>query len=152
MSSPRPHANSRQIVQQEIENLSRQSDFISRLLPDVPRFTIIVSAAFPHTGDDIELEKEDAEEASPILESFTLYLRAVNVHTAIDSALAKVAETIRGDLHDGEEIEFTLSCAGAFEGHIMDQSLDYDYTKSGLYDPEAAIQDYEERELDTHTG
>ncbi|AHC30420.1 hypothetical protein CC53_gp003 [Rhizobium phage vB_RleS_L338C] len=152
MISPRPHANSRQIVQQEIDNLNRQSDLLNRLLPDVPRFTIVVSAAFPHDTDDIELEKEDAAEAPPILESFTLYLRCVNVHTAIDAALAKVAETIRSDMDDGEEIDFTLSCAGAFEGHILDLSVDYDYTKSGLYDEEAAIQDYEERELDTHTG
>lgn len=145
MSTPKPHANSRQIDAEGSAGLIQKTKILSRLLPNPPAFTVVVSVAFPHDSFDIE-EAEDDDEAANIQESFTFCVRAANVHTAIDMALATAADTIREDFGDGD---FSLMCCAAFAGHVEDLSSTYNYRKSGAFDEAEA---FEGSEVDTYTG
>lgn len=151
MSTPRPHATSRDVSTEDIAALTKQSSLISSLFPNTPRFTVVVAAAFPHDSEDVENEFESFDSTPPILESYTLCVRAVNVHTAIDMALTQTVNMIREDYGNTDDLDFTLSVVGAFEGHLQDFSTSYDYRRSGIHDVEAAAEDYD-MALDTYTG
>lgn len=142
MSTPRPHANSRQIDAEMTSDLMKKSKLLSQLLPDPPAFTVVIAIAFPH--DVMDIEDEESEEEN-IQQSQTFYIKAANVHTAIDMAMAQSAEMMQ---EEGFEY-YSLMCCGAFSGTQEDLSQTYSYKKSGLFDEEEALNNMD---IDTYTS
>ena len=140
MNSIRPHSSSKELSAETTEDFDRQSNILANLFPDVPRFTVSVAVAFPHTPEDISDEQDGGSDA-PILDCCTLHVRAVNVHTAVDIVMSRVGQEIREAM--GDDADFTLICVSAFVGHHVDIANNYDYSKSAFYSTENAIEDYE---------
>lgn len=145
MNAPRPHAHSSEVTDEAVATITRQSAIIQGLLPDIPRFTVIVAAAFPFDNDDMEMEGIDVP---TIMQSYLFHLRAVNVHVAVELGLAQAALAIKDDTEGEEDVPFALSVVGAFEGHHRDYALDYDPRMGGAGDE--AVEEFINAELDTH--
>jgi hypothetical protein len=139
MSNPRPHSTSKDVTAEVMEDFDRQSSLLRSIFPDTPLFTVVLAVSFPHEEEDVEAER-DGLEGPPVLDCCTLHVRAVNVHTAIDIAMAETSRGIYDEM--GDDTVFTLLVAGAFIGNVVDLAEDYDYEKSAFYSPENAMEDY----------
>lgn len=135
--SVRPQASSRDISPEAVEKMTEHTSIMQRLFPDTPKWTVIIAAAFPHDEEDIEMERAGDEGVPPICETQICYVRAVNVHTAIEMCMARVYEELT---EEAEMVDFTLTVAAAFAGHMVDMSDDYDPEKSAFAHMEKVIE------------